>query len=330
MGSTASSPAGRKNTFSDETLIREEMEGYAPQFTASSQTELFRQHVPREVVDFTGISESTGLNKFFTKAVTKIVGEDFNCLHLYRNSFKDMKLPVYSTDEHIVFGALGEPGRDLDEKCDSKVSHLMVIKHGTDGPITFNEMLPSNVEEVQDLKDRIATGKKAYENLSKNVPLTECGEKVMEKATKMGIEHSIGIREFLVYLILDISPEFKAEQPGYILKDKDGNEVSEDSTKLHQMVSSVFTDDSLETCVCIQPPDKNTQILTHIHLFKTSGVSEKVNDNYYDCEVILKVKDDMLKEKAAVNSPRADDGALTRTVTGMGNVHVSRALNSPA
>ena len=36
---------------------------------------------------------------------------------------------------------------------------------------------------------------KAYENLKNNVPVKECGKKVIDKAVKMGVSEDRGIRD---------------------------------------------------------------------------------------------------------------------------------------
>ena len=321
MGISSSTPIN----FSNEGIIREEMLKYASQWKGNGQTELFRTHVPVEPVDFTEKYKSLGLDKVFTsdKILTKIKWGDFNSLHLFRSSLNEIDMPIFSTYGYTVFHALGEPGRDLGNNCASKVSHMMIVKHGNreihtgeagkNDPITFNEMLPSVREEVDDLEGRINAGKKAYENLQRNVPLSECGVKVTEKATKVGISHTTGIRDFLYEMIIRLTPEFKSKAPGYKLMNGTNDEVSDDHSQVKALIENTFTDPSLETCVCIQPPPKNSQMLAHIHLFRIKGIPKDVNENYYDCEVILKIKKDLLTKdsfakgnsKSAVDSRRS-------------------------
>ena len=351
MGASSSTPSN----FSNEEVIRKEMLKYASQWNGRGQTELFRTYVPVEPVDFTEKYKSLGLDKVFIsdKILTKIKWGDFNSLHLFRSSLNEIDMPIFSTYGYTVFHALGEPGRDLGNNCASKVSHMMIVKHGNreihtgeagkNDPITFNEMLPSVREEVDDLEGRINAGKKAYENLQKNVPLSECGVKVTEKASKMKIPHTTGIRDFLYEMIIRLTPEFKSNAPGYKLFNGKNEEVSGDHSQVKALIENTFTDPSLETCVCIQPPPKNSQMLSHIHLFRIKDIPKEVNENYYDCEVILKIKRDLLTkdypakgssklgattgravtpERGDFNSPRAttpprsdEDEPLTRTVT---------------
>ena len=357
MGASSSTPVN----FSNEEIIREEMLKYASQWKGRGQTELFRTHVPVGIVDFTEKYNLLGLDKVFTnseKISTKIKWGDFNSLHLFRSSLNEIDIPILSTDEYTVFHALGEPGRDLGKKCASKVSHMMVIRHGSiedhtgetgkGHPITFNEMLPSVREEVDDLERRIETGKKACENLQKNVPISECGVKVTEKAKKMKIHDTTGIRDFLYEMIIRLTPEFKSKAPGYQLMNGKNEEVSGDHSQVKALIENTFTDPSLETCACIQPPPKNSQMLSHIHLFRIKGLPKEVNENYYDCEVILKIKKELLTNdpqtkvnftvgvstgravtpEKKTSSPRPAT-PLRRDADGLGTRNMSRANTPP-
>ena len=332
MGISHSSPTN----FSNEEIIRGEMLKYASQWKGHGQTELFRTHVPVEPVDFTEKYRLLGLDKVFTsdKITTKIKWGDFNSLHLFRSSLSEIDIPILSTNEYTVFHALGEPGRDLGDDCVSKVSHMMIVKHGNreihtgeagkNDPITFNEMLPSVREEVDDLERRIVAGKKAYENLKRNVPLSECGVKVTEKATTMGLPDTTGIRDFLYEMIIRLTPEFKSKAPGYKLMNGKNEEVSDDHSQVKALIENSFTDPSLETCACIQPPPKNSQMLAHIHLFRIKGIPKEVNENYYDCEVILKIKRDLLTK-----GPRAEGHSKSGVTTGRAVSPERASFNSP-
>ena len=142
-------------------------------------------------------------------------------------------------------------------------------------------------------------------------------------------------------MIIRLTPEFKSKAPGYKLMNGTNDEVSNDHSQVKALIENTFTDPSLETCACIQPPPKNSQMLAHIHLFRINGIPKDVNENYYDCEVILKIKRDLLTtvpdqsmssqvpegrpvtpDRDTVNSPRAktpprsdEDEPLARTMT---------------
>ena len=83
--------------------------------------------------------------------------------------------------------------------------------------------------------------------------------------------------------------------------------------KVQGLADDVFSDLSKYRLLKgIQPPPKNSQILSHIHLFllpSDSALPEEIEGNYYDCNVILKLKKEFLPEKM-------DGGAsLERTMT---------------
>ena len=106
----------------------------------------------------------------------------YNSNMLYRDSLGKCKIPIYSDDEFTIQHPMGIPGVHLGEKHGSKACHLMIVRHTEDGPITFNEMLPSSVEEMADLEKRLVALDLAVQKIKDNVLISECGEKVMEKA----------------------------------------------------------------------------------------------------------------------------------------------------
>ena len=265
-----------------------------------SQTEVFRENVPSEKVNFTEPFNRLNLNEFFTGGVVlPIVGEapnEFNCLHLFRSSQEKQFVPLYNNDQFTLLHPLGEPGRDLPDNHGSKVSHMMVVKHGG-GTITFNERLPSNHDETEDFVTRIAFGEAGVQALRRNDPVENCGDKVLEKADELGIDHQTGIREYMATVIASFTDDFKyGQKPGYLLKDESNNEISGDKEKVQAMINTVFTNESLNPFSCIQPPWKNTQVFTHIHIFLLENVPEEIQEIYYDCKTILEVKKKLLQE----------------------------------
>ena len=107
-------------------------------------------------------------------------------------------------------------------------------------------------------------------------------------------------KDFLVQMILSLDEEFKSKAPGYKLLNE-GSDVSDDREKVQGLAADVFSDLSKYRFLkCIQPPPKNSQILSHIHLFllpSDSALPEEIESNYYDCNVILKLKKEFLPEK---------------------------------
>jgi len=180
----------------------------------------------------------------------------------------------------------------------------MVLGHSDDGPVTFNELLPSTIGELEDLEGRLKTINTAVQMLRTNARISDCGSRVVEKANTLGVPDTMGIQEFFAYQILNMKDSVRSgfsnggEGPGYVLNDNDGVEYGRDEDKVRSTIQDVFGD-TLRGRVFIQGPDKNTQILSHIHLFMLSDeeeLPEKINQNYLDVEVILEVKKDFLTD----------------------------------
>ena len=309
--------ASRSETvaFSNEAGIRQEMADLHQKWAQvtvttgeSNQNSLFQKIVPLEKVDFTDTFTKNGLNTIFTnteKVKTEMMGT-YNCNHLYRSSQEDPDIPIFDTGDDIILAPLGDPGRDIGDQ-DEKVTHLMGIP--TTGNFCFNEMIPGN--SIAALEKRIATMNKAYENLKNNVPVKECGKKVIEKAVKMGVSEDRGIRDFMGDMILALSPELKAGRPGYRLLDKDGEEYSGNEVKVRSTLTRVFS--KVSPRICIQPPWINSQLVTHLHGFNNTKVQAELSTDYRDINIILKI----CKEREDLEQ---DDEELTRTVTNDGGL----------
>ncbi len=294
MGSVSSTPLSQEY---DKDLIREEMKGYASNWSHNGQTELFNAHVPLEPVDFSQTYKDSGLDKIFrtTAQGGKVrTGAGFNCNHLYRSSRDKTDLPIYSTEHYTVLQPLGEPGRDLGEGHAHKIGHFMVISHSSEQK-TFNEMLPSTAEEVLDLERRLSVLDEAYANLKENVPVSECGEKVIEKARELDVDPSTSIREYLCTLIGAMPdsvrrPASIADGPGYILNNESNQDVGTDWDAVWSMINATFGDDSLELCKFIQGPVNNSQIMSHVHGFLLTELPNTLKENYLPIDVILEIK----------------------------------------
>lgn len=291
--------------------IRQEMIDYATKWHGlhpnTSQTSLFRQSVPLEAVDFAETFASTGLNQMFTGERLR-TGPGFNCNHLYRSSREEADIILYSDDVCTVLHPLGEPGRDVDT---NKIGHLMVVGHAEDGPVTFNEMLPSTFAEVNNLEHRIGAVGEAVSNLRANNPIKMCGPKVLAKADKMGFSQEMGIQEFFMRQIIGMDPAVKSgsDGPGYRLYDDDHNDISSSEERVLQEIRRVFCGVNMAAPtnidrVFIQGPHRNTQILSHIHSFMIGDIPQTVEQNYIDASFILEVKKDFM-----------DDVPLVRTRT---------------
>lgn len=304
--------ASRSETvaFSNEAGIRQEMADLHQKWSQvtvttgeSNQNSLFKKIVPLEKVDFTETFNKNGLNTIFTnteKVKTQMLGS-YNCNHLYRSTQEDPDIPILDTGDDVILAPLGDPGMAL-VNLDEKVTHLMGVP--TSENFCFNEMIPGN--SIAALEKRIAAMNKAYENLKNNLPVKECGKKVIDKAAKMGVSEDRGIRDFMGDMILALTPELKEGRPGYRLLDKDGEEYSGNETKVRSILNRVFS--KVSPKICIQPPWINSQLVTHLHGFNITKVCGDLCPDYRDINIILKV----CKEQEDIEQ---DDEGLTRTVT---------------
>jgi hypothetical protein len=262
------------------------------------QTTLFRAIVPTEEGDYTEVFNREQLDKIFTgdRLSTKMLGS-WNCNHLFRDSQKMCDIVIYSTDNYTVLHPMGEPGRDLGDLHGSKASHLMIVTHGP-GPITFNELLPSTQEEVSDLDTRLKVMQRAVLNLQGNVPVSQCGTKVAEKAAAMGYDTKVGIRQFMAAQITGMPEDKRAGRPGYMLQNESGEPAvgpGSDPAEVERLIDTVFSNTDLEPFMCIQPPDKNSQLLSHIHCFLLGPeLPSLIHENYINAELICLLKQDKL------------------------------------
>jgi len=282
-----------------EQLITDEMASYNEKWysrsgpaTPGSQTEVFRKSVPTEPSDFSETFRAEQLGSIFTsdKIVLPMMGP-YNSNHLFRDSQKETKIPVYSDDKYTVLHPLGEPGLHLGPGHGSKVSHLMIVKHSLDGPITFNEMLPSTMEEVQDLKTRMEIMNKVVQNFKDNESLYRCGPKVVAKANELRIDGLTGIRDFLAMVIARMPEEERLGRPGYKLMNKDNVDVSTDEAQVRGLLNDVYESSVLSPFIAIQPPSENSQLLSHMHCFMVSSEPEGMVDTYRRCDTILAIKE---------------------------------------
>jgi len=269
-----------------------------------TQTGMFRKWVPKEPVDFTGAYHSIGFDQIFTsdKVCLKMMGS-YNSNMLYRDSLGECKIPIYSDDEFTAQHPMGAPGIHLGDKHGSKASHLMIVRHTEDGPITFNEMLPSTPDETTDLKKRLDLLDVAIKNIKDNVLISECGPKVMSRATRgwakdgepdqpLGDVSTMTIRDYMVNVITKMPEDIRSGRPGYILEDTSGVDVSKDPVSVRSLIDTLYDAENMKTFKAIQPPTENSQFLSHIHCFQLPDdvVPECMQKTYFDCELIYKNK----------------------------------------
>ena len=265
-----------------------------------SQTELFWKIVSDREEDFETKFKENQLDYVFTseKIILNLLrgdpGKRYNTLQLWRDAVHQRTaipiLDVYiqGNGRYIVMMPLGEPGRDLGEGHSSKGTHLIVIKASREGSVTFNDMLPTTPAETDDFELRLSLIDRAFTVLKNNSPVSDCGEMVKEKASEMGVEHAVGIRQFLVTMITEL-PD-KGGRPGFTLRNSGNVNVADNPSEVRRMIEEVFTNESLTAHKLIQSPENNSVIISHIHGFLLSEVPECMKGTYVDCNEVLKIK----------------------------------------
>lgn len=254
------------------------------------QTTLFREIIPLLPGDFTEVFLANHLNEFFKcgSLSTKMLGP-WNCNHLFRDSQNVPTILLFWNEEFSILAPLGEPGRDIEKL---KVSHLMCVPHTTKGLIQFNQMLPSTKEETEHLDRQINFLREAYVNLKNNIPVSQCGKKVVEKAEEIGFPTDTGIQDFFAHQISLLDADFRAGRPGYILRDDDGTDVADNPHLVKTLIQNAFSEETASPNFYIQSPDFNTQLLTHLHgfLHLPGPITQAVEERYFNVELILKNK----------------------------------------
>ena len=230
-------------SFDDQSKIKEMMNIYQRLWQDDNQTNFLKSKIPKTDEDFEGVYSNTVLKDIFTLDKLRY-GKGFNCNNLYITTIRDIPyVLVYSSLDHMVIHPVGEPGRDL-KVSGFRVSHLMVVSR-CNGPATMNELLPSNRDELNDLKTRLDLGQKAYEALRLNTPISECGELVNFKAKGLGIPPDTGLRDFMVKQIMNFDETFRSGIPGYKLFNSNSDDIAGDEDKVKSLSEKVFKDESL-------------------------------------------------------------------------------------
>ena len=318
--------------------VSDQMSGFAGQWNSrdvkGTQTELFWKIVSNDEEDFETKFKENQLDYVFTsdKIVLNLLrgdpGKRYNTLQLWRDAVNGRTaiplLDVYIPGEgrYIVMMPLGEPGVHLGTGHTSKGSHLIVIKASRDGSVTFNDMLPTTVEETNDFERRLVLIDQAFGLLKRNAAVSECGDMVKAKATELGVEHAVGIRQFLVTMV-DNLPD-KGGRPGFTLRNGENVNVADDTSEVAKMIEAVFTDESLKVHKLIQSPENNSVMISHIHGFLLTEVPECMKETYVECDEILSAKREheammvgnMVEESELDVSEEEDNGVeLTRQST---------------
>lgn len=291
MGGSASKVSDQMSDFAGKWNSRD---------VKGSQTELFWKIVSDEEEDFESKFKENQLDYVFTsdKIVLNLLrgepGKRYNTLQLWRDAVNDrtalpiLEVYIQGKGRYIVMMPLGEPGVHLGPGHTSKGTHLIVIKASREGSVTFNDTLPTTPAETDDFELRLSLIDRAFTVLKNNSPVSECGEMVKAKATDLGVEHAVGIRQFLVTMITNL-PD-KGGRPGFTLRNGDNVDVADNPSEVRRMIENVFTNDTLTVHKLIQSPENNSVIISHIHGFLLSEVPECMKETYVECTEILKIK----------------------------------------
>ena len=326
MPTPSNTPSNTPSTkfFSDEKTVRASLEANALKWEQThggkSQTDVFRGVMPTAPGggvpgDFTTTFNELGFKNVFTASPVLNMGKGpFNCNFMYRDAEDGaVKFPVFGNGKYILQHPLGEPGRDLGDGSKSKIAHMMVVSVGKAGPITFNELLPSDKAEVDDLEERLKFLDAAVHGIKENIPISECGDAVKAKASEMNVALDTGIREFLARQISGLPKSVRTGRPGYTLMNTANQDIAASGyATILAAINDVFDDESLELAPCVQDGDNCSQLLTHIHAFMVASIPEGLKATYTDCRTILKVKKDLLPDEGC-ELQRA--GGLGRTTS---------------
>ena len=285
-----------------------------------SQSELFDKIVPVGQVDFTETYNKNHLKDYFTsdKIVLPIVGGGYNSLHLHRDTMGESKIVLFSNDEFTFAHPMGEPGLHL-ALHPSRITHIMGMCHKK-GSVKFNEMLPTNQLETESMNRLIVTMKRVFANLKDNVPVSECGQKVIDRANQLQIPLTTGVRDYFKHLILNfLTPEDKVGRPGYKLLNESGVDIASNESEVTRLLK-VFDNDKLSEFLAVQPPHENSQMCSHVHGFLLNlneSLPEKIKESYRNLEVIASVKSEMVDEEVDDSDSDSDEGlgALARQLT---------------
>ena len=116
-----------------------------------------------------------------------------------------------------------------------------------------------------------------------------------------------------------LTPEKIAGPPGYVLMEG-GTDIATNQDKLAEVIARVFQDKTLIPMAFIQGPDRNTQLISHIHCFMidvSKDLPESLDNNYLNVEIIQCAKYELKNEAGVESEDDVDFGSseLVRTAT---------------
>ena len=287
------------------------------------QTTFFAKNTTLEEKDFTEEFKSLSLDKIFTcGGLSTSLRGNWNCLHLYRDTNQGVPtILVYSDENDTILGPLGEPGRDTNYVVEpdgapremihpNRLSHLMVVPNRNG---IFNELLPSTIEETERLKLRMDKMREVVKMIHANLSVTSFGEMVIKKAESMGCDLNMPIQTFIAKQIVELSDEMRKERPGYILLNTDSQDYGKNMTLMLDRLSKMFDPENYSLKMFVQGPDKNTQLITHMHCFmlEPDMLPPLLKTDYVNLEMILDCKlakfDGSPLQRTPSNPPPVDE-----------------------
>ena len=331
MGATQSSAVAPVQGV-DKEVIRVAMSGVFDTFNSCSgglsQTELFKKIMSTKPEEFKAYDQYR-LSEVFTdrgKCFPELKG-NYNNTFLFRDSQTGVvHIPLRSNEKFTSMTPLGFPGRDLPQEWGLNVSHFMTVKHKDfqaedSGAWMFNAMLPTTDSEIKEFEEKVAFSEAVVTSLRDNSPIKECGAKVIEVASRLGLDENTLIRDYMAKAIAGLPLEVKTGRPGFTLPDVDGNDVSSDVDAVKSMIYEVFSDSNVFLLNAIQPTSKNSQVVSHLHTMLVRSLTDSLKEGYFDARMVIEVRNELLEERRASlqqgldESEEEDDGGLTRQST---------------
>ena len=302
--------------------LKSKWDGIGP-IEGRSQTELFKKIMSTKQEDFKGF-DNYHLGEVFTdrtKCFPDIKYGNFNNAFLFRDSQTGIvHIPLRSDGKFTSMTPLGFPGRDLPQEWGLNVSHFMTVKHKDfkaedSGAWTFNAMLPVTHEELEDFKEKVAFSEAVVTSLRENTSIKDCGQKVLDVASRLGLPDDTPIRDYMAKAIVGLPIEVKTGKPGFTLHDSEGQDISSDVEAVKSMIYEVFSDSNALLLNSVQPPHKNSQTVSHLHTMFVRELTESLGESYFDAQTIIQVHQEIIADTVVLDQSEEEDDSLTRVAT---------------
>jgi hypothetical protein len=302
----------------DKAVIRRAMSEVFETFNSCSgglsQTDLFKKIMSIKPQDFKAFDQYR-LGEVFTdrgKCFPELKG-NYNNTFLFRDSQTGVVyIPLRSNGKFTSMTPLGFPGRDLPQEWGLNASHFMTVKHKDfqaedTGAWMFNAMLPTTDEEIKEFEEKVKFAEDVVASLKANTPIKECGSKVLEVATRLGLAEDTPIRDYMAKAIAGLPVDVKAGRPGFTLPDAEGNDISSDVEAVKSMIYEVFNDDNTFLMNAIQPTSKNSQVVSHLHTMLVRSLTDSLKEGYFDARTVIEVRNELFEERRPLTAQESLD-----------------------